>query len=694
MQTSKNNTNRSFLLCLLPFVIYIGYCIGLMDGQTINLDNLSAQLSEVLLHPLPFRITQLTGKSILICLLIWLVAFLKIVGDARNLRPGEEYGTAKWGSPEEVNSRLADPDDSKNKILSQNLRLSMDTHLTGLNNNIIIIGGSGAGKSFRLVEPNLCSKCRTSTVVTDPKGELLRNMANWMEMQGTRVVQFNLVDLDASDGYNPFAYIRSDNDIIKLVTNMMNNTRPKDAKGGDPFWENALSLYLQAIMSYVWYECPKQGKPATIREMMNLLSMAKVSEKDTDQSELDKLMYVLPDDHPAKIAYLKVRSGAKDTIRSIIISAHARLAYLQNPKILNILDHDDIDIRAIGEGVYENPDRRTALFCVIPDNDKSYNFLIGMLYTQLFQELYYIADFKYGGALPIHVAFWMDEFSNVALPDGFTEILSTMRSRNISCNIILQNRAQLQALFKDTWQAIIGDTDVTIYLGGNEPETHKYMTEMLGKYTLDKRSSSESLGSHGSSSHNYDVLSRELMTPDEVRRMSNSKELVFIRGCDPIMDDKFHTLESPAFRAAQKLGPYIGRKKQERAEEADEIRFYIDAEGPDADSKSYFYQTEQYHGIFRESKVFSRLENRDGLYLLGTKKLGSYLCKYTNGTTEVYPVYSLTDPEPVSAGGHTLTRYPVVGYLEDGEVRELKEEDILWLFQTGNRVTRLTEPAL
>ena len=521
-----------------------------------------------------------------------------------------------------------------------------------------------------------------------------RGLANVLIERGYRVVSFNLVDMDDSDGYNPFAYIRSDNDIIKLVTNMMNNTRPKDAKGGDPFWDSALSLYLQAIMSYVWYECPKQGKKATIREMMELLTEAKVAENAGDLSELDQKMNILPDDHPAKVAYLKVRSGAKDTIRSIIISAHARLAYLQNPKVLKILDHDDIDIRAIGEGVYENPDRKTALFCIIPDNDKSYSFLIGMLYTQIFQELYYIADFKYGGALPIHVAFWMDEFANTSLPDGFTEIIATMRSRNISANIILQNRAQLQALFKDTWQAIIGNADTMIYLGGNEPETHKYMTEMLGKYTLGKRSSSESLGSKGSASSNYDVVGRELMTPDEVRRMPNEKELVFIRGCNPIMDDKFHTLECPEFIASSELGPYVSKKKQEDQEKVDEIHFFIDAEGDDADSKSYFYQIEQYKGIFRQSNVFDRMEQVEGRFLIGTKELGSYLRDYTNGQEEVYPVFSLEHAERVSAGGQNLIRYPLCGYREDEKIILCTMEDCGQMFQKKNEVKGVQEPDL
>ena len=457
---------------------------------------------------------------------------------------------------------------------------------------------------------------------------------------------------------------------------------------------SALSLYLQAIMSYVWYECPKHGKPATIREMMDLLNKARVAEKAGDLSELDQMMEVLPDDHPARVAYLKVRSGAKDTIRSIIISAHARLAYLQNPKILKILDHDDIDIRAIGEGIYENPDRKTALFCIIPDNDKSYSFLIGLLYTQIFQELYYIADFKYGGALPIHVAFWMDEFANTPLPDGFTEIISTMRSRNMSANIILQNRAQLQALFKDTWQAIIGNCDTMIYLGGNEPETHKYMTEMLGKYTLGKRSSSESLGSKGSASSNFDVVGRELMTPDEVRRMDNEKELVFIRGCNPIMDDKFHTLELPEFIASSALGPYVSERKRKSQEEKDEIHFYIDAEGEDADCESYFYQIEQYMGVFRQSRIFDKLENLEGKYLAGTQMLGSFLHKYSNGSVEAYPVFSLENPDRVSAGGQQLIRYPICGLLEDGKITLGKEEEWQNLFQKGNEVMNVTEADL
>ena len=506
------------------------------------------------------------------------------------------------------------------------------------------------------------------------------------------MISFNLIDPDKSDGYNPFDYIRSDNDIIKLVTNIMSNTKPKGQNGGDPFWDNALSLYLQAVMSYVWYESPKQGKKATIREMLNLLNLAKVSDDETKKSGLDRLMEVLPDDHPAKVAYKKVVSGAADTVRSIIISAHARLAFLQNPKILNILDHDDMDIRAIGEGVYENPDRKTALFCVIPDNDKSYNFLVGVLYSQIFQELYYIADFKYGGSLPIHTAFWMDEFANVALPDDFTKIISTMRSRNISCNIILQNKAQLQALFKDEWQSIIGNADTMIYLGGNEAETHKYMTEMLGKFTINKQSEGESLGKNGSSSHNYDVLGRELMTPDEVRRMDKRKCLVFIRGCNPIIDDKYDTLHCEGFKVMNALGEYKGHKDWEQLEDQGSFHFYLEGQGTGGKTDSYHYQIENYHGVFAESSCFDSLAKcpqQPGI-LVGTEKLGAYRRKSQNDDgsiqeSDVLPAFDMVHPVTVNAGGGIMRKYPLIGYLDDGSLVEMTEAECEDFFRKGNR---------
>ena len=261
------------------------------------------------------------------------------------------------------------------------------------------------------------------------------------------------------------------------------------------------------------------------------------------------------------IQYNKVVRGAGDTVRSIIISANARLGILENPQILRVLDRDEMDIEEIGTGVDGDKNKKTALFCVIPDSDKSYNFLVGMLYSQIFQELYYQADFNYNGRLPVHVTFMLDEFANVALPDDFCSLLSTMRSREISCIIIIQNLAQIKALFKDTWETIPGNCDTLIYLGGNEQSTHKYVSESLGKGTIDKRSSGETRGRNGSSSRNYDVLGRELLTPDETRKLKNDQCIVLIRGYDPIIDRKFDTFKHPLFKETEDGGapPYVHR---------------------------------------------------------------------------------------------------------------------------------------
>lgn len=441
---------------LLPFLLYLGYSIGLLYGHDISIDNVLDRLQGAMMQPLPIRITPYTGNAVLLLFMIWLIAYLYYLTGIRNYMPGMEYGTARIADAKELRGKLADKDPHYNKILSQNMRLSMDSSVTKLNNNLLCIGGSGTGKSFRLVKPNGYS-CKCNHVFLDPKGELLRSIGNYLKSTGYRVRVLNLVDMAKSDGYNPFAYIRKDEDIIKLITNLIANTTPKNANPNDPFWEKAEGMFLQAIMFYVWYEFPKQGKIPNFRGVLELLNKARISDDSKEISELDRIMYALPLSHPARLNYEKVCSGAADTIRSIIISAHSRLAYLQNESILRILDHDDMDIPSLGEGVYANPDRKTALFCIIPDNDKSYNFLVGMLYTQMFQELYYIADYKYNGSLPVDVEIWMDEFPNVALPDDFLHILATCRSRRIGCNIFIQALAQLKVLFKDAWETVVGN---------------------------------------------------------------------------------------------------------------------------------------------------------------------------------------------------------------------------------------------
>ena len=389
-----------------------------------------------------------------------------------------------------------------------------------------------------------------------------------LKNNGYNIKVINLIDMDQSDCYNPFSYIREETDVIKLITNLIANTTPKGATSADPFWEKAEGMFLQALFYYVWLEVPPKRR--NFETVLKLMGKAEVKEKGKP-SQLDAIMKALEEtsplgsNHPAVKQYNKCMRGAGDTVRSIIISANSRLAFLENKKVLRILSRDEMNLADIGIGVNGDCETKTALFCVIPDSDKSYNFIIGMLYTQIFQELYYQADFNFGGRLPIHVTFMLDEFANVALPDDYCSLLSTMRSREISSVIIIQNLAQIKALFKETWETIPGNCDTLIYLGGNEQSTHKYISELLGKGTIDKRSSGETRGRQGSSSRNYDVLGRELMTPDEARKLDNKKCLIFIRGFDPIVDNKFIPFKHPAFAwtADGKGKAYIHTKKED-----------------------------------------------------------------------------------------------------------------------------------
>ena len=522
---------------------YLGYLVNGAWKDGMEFTEFIDSLMDVLSYPLRDYYNEGTVKAVVAALAIYAVAMLLYYTSQRNFMPGKEYGTARLASPKEINKVLADKNDDKNRIFSQNVRMSLDTRKTGLNNNVLILGGSGSGKTFYEVKPNLM-QLNTSFVVTDPKGEILRSEGEMLRRNGYNVRVINLLEMEKSDCYNPFKYIRSETDVVKLVTNLMSNTTPKNASSNDPFWEHAEGMFLQALFYYVCLEMPPVKR--NMKSVMELLSEAEVVEKDK-VSDLDARMAFLEatsplgKDHPAVKQYNKCMRGAGDTVRSIIISANSRLAKLENKAVMRLLSKDDLNIEELGTGANADGRTKTALFCVIPDSDKSYNFIIGMLYSQIFQELYYQADFIYDGRLPIHVSLILDEFANVALPDDFCSLLSTMRSREISCMIIIQNLAQIKALFKDTWETITGNADTTIYLGGNEQGSHEYVSKLLGKMTIDKKSSGETKGRQGSSSNNIDVLGREILMPDEVRMMDNKKCLVFIRGQNPVMDNKYYT---------------------------------------------------------------------------------------------------------------------------------------------------------
>ena len=543
--------------------MYLGYLVGGAWVPGRRFDEFMAVFSYVLEHPFANYFNVNTPKCVVAVTFVYAIAITMYYTSQRSLMPGREFGTARFANIKQVLKELRDPDISFNRILSQNVRMSLNTRLTKLNNNILIIGGSGAGKTFFEVKPNLMQmpdKC--SFICTDPKGELLRSCGGMLKKNGYNIKVINLLEMDKSDRYNPFAYIRQETDVIKLITNLIANTTPKGSTPSDPFWQQAESLLLQSLFYYVWMEMRPEER--NFKSVLKLLGEAKVSEKG-EPSRLDIRMKYLSDNnplgenHPAVKQYNKCMRGAGDTVRSIIISANSRLAFLENEQVLDMLSDDDLKLAELGIGVNGDGRTKTALFCVIPDTDKSYNFIIGMLYTQIFQELYYQADFNCGGRLPIHVTFMLDEFANVALPDDFCSLLSTMRSREISSVIIIQNLAQIKALFKDTWETIPGNCDTLIYLGGNEQSTHKYISELLGKATIDKRSSGETRGRQGSSSRNYDVLGRELLTPDEARKFDNKKCLIFIRGFDPIMDEKYKPMKHPAFSQTADGGaePYV-----------------------------------------------------------------------------------------------------------------------------------------
>lgn len=563
MQTSKKKPSVVFIVTGALLAAYLGYLIGgaWSDGQ--NLMTFMESLNQVCQKPFANYFNDNTVKSTAIALGIYAMAILMYYTSQRNYMPGKEYGTARFESPRKVNQVLMDKDENFNRILSQNVKMSLDFRKLKLNGNILICGGSGAGKTFYEVKPNLMQMPRNcSFICTDPKGEILRSCGQMLKDNGYNVKVINLLDMDKSDGYNPFSYIREETDVVKLITNLISNTTPKGAAPSDPFWEKAEGLFLQAIFYYVWLEVkPNQRNFETV---LKLLGEAEVAQQGKP-SKLDIRMKFLEENnpmganHPAVKQYNKCMRGAGDTVRSIIISANSRLAFLENKQVLRLLSKDDLNLAELGIGVNGDGETKTALFCVIPDSDKSYNFIIGMLYTQIFQELYYQADFNCGGRLPIHVTFMLDEFSNVALPDDFCSLLSTMRSREISSIIIIQNFAQIKALFKDTWETIPGNCDTFIYLGGNEQSTHKYVSELLGKGTIDKKSSGETKGRQGSSSRNYDVLGRELFTPDEVRKLDNKKCILFIRGFDPIIDNKYIPFRHPKFAQTADGGgkPYI-----------------------------------------------------------------------------------------------------------------------------------------
>lgn len=510
-------------------------------------------ISEAINHPFSFSWCDNTPRMILIFTLIYAIGVMVYLSTMKNYRRTVEYGSAKWANALNVNRKYASKNYFENKLLSQNVRIGLNGKIHRRNLNTIVIGGSGAGKTRFYCKPNIM-QCNTSFVVLDPKGEILRSEGYMLEKEGYVIKVIDLIDMSKSHGYNPFHYIQSDKDILKLITNLIRNTTPKGSQSMDPFWEKSETALLEALMLYLYHYAPEDEQNFTM--VMEMLTYAEVKEDDEEyESPLDELFHHLERSDSDSLAlkqYQIYKQAAGKTAKSILISVGVRLAAFNLDSMASLTRFDELELDKIGE-------RKTALFAVIPDNDSTFNFLVGMLYTQLFQMLYYQADYVYGGELPIPVHFLMDEFANVALPDEFDKLLSTMRSRQIFVSIILQNLAQIKTLFKDSWESIVGNCDELYYLGGNEQSTHKFISEYLGKETLDTNTFGKSTGHSGSYSTNYQQTGRELLTPDEVRLLNNDYGLLFIRGELPIMDKKYDLLKHPNINETTdgKQKPYI-----------------------------------------------------------------------------------------------------------------------------------------
>lgn len=500
------------------------------------------------------RWTAYTLKFIIIFLAVYAGGIALYYSTRQNRRPGEDHGSAKWGNVRELNKKYIDKDPENNVILTKNLSMSLNGRLHMRNLLQIIVGGSGAGKTRFVVKPNLLL-ANASFIATDPKGELVRAVAPFLLQQGYVVKVFDLIDPSHSDSYNPFRYIRKDSDVFRLINNFIQNTTPKNASQNDPFWEKSETALDAALMLYLLHEAPPEEQ--TMEMLLTMIEYGAAKEDDEDyKSPLDLLFEALEEDDPNHIAlrqYRVFKQAAGKTAKSILVSAAVRLASFTLPEIQGITNEDSLELSKLGE-------RKQAIFCVIPDsNDNSLNFLVGMLYTQAFQELYYQADKVHMGPLPIPVRLMFDEFANVALPDGYARLQATMRSRNIMATIILQNISQLKALFKDDWEGIIGNADTLVYLGGNEQSTHEYISKLLGKETIYTKSSSQSKGRNGTYSQSTQQTGRELMTSDEVRLLDNKNAIVFIRGERPVIDEKYDLLKHPNIAYSEDGGaaPYV-----------------------------------------------------------------------------------------------------------------------------------------
>lgn len=539
------------ILCL-P-VVYFAMVTASVYIPGENIFALLERISTMVRRPDLLRWTAYTLRFLLVFLLLYGGGVLLYYADHENRRPGEEYGSAKWGNARELNKRYADRD-GKNVILTKRVSIGLDGYKHRRNLNILVVGGSGSGKTRFFCKPGIMS-VNCSYLIIDPKGEMLRSTGYLLKDEGYDIKVFDLIHPRQSDGYNPFTYIRDDPDVLKLMDNLVKNTTPPKGASNDPFWEKAEIALDSALMLYLLYEAPVEEQ--NFEMLMFMLECARVMEEDEQyQSPLDLLFQTLEERDPSHIAvreYKVYKQAAGKTAKSILVTASVRLAAFIFPQYAAMMQTDEMDFASLGE-------RKRAIFCVIPVNDGSMNYLVSMLLTQCFQQLYLRADERYNGRLPVPVRVIQDEWANVAQPDSYPKVLATCRSYNIGINIIVQNIQSIKALYKDEWEGIIGNCDTLLFLGGgNEPTSLEFVSKLLGKETVHTRTRGQTKGRSGSSSMNFQQTGRDLMTPDEIRMLPTNDALLFIRGEKPVRDKKYNIKKHPNVRrtADGRAKPYI-----------------------------------------------------------------------------------------------------------------------------------------
>ena len=548
----QDDKQSAVILSVIGILPVVWLALLIAPSVKGGLPEILPKLMTVFNNPFQIELCEDSLKTVLVLLLCYGFGIGIYFSTRRNYRRREEHGSAKWGDARAVNKKYCQTPKSENKLMTQNVSIGLNAKKHRRNLNTLVCGGSGAGKTRFYCKPNLM-QCNSSFVILDPKGEIVRDVGKLLEAKGYEIKVLDLISMEKSHCYNPFVYLQNDNDIQRLVTNLFKSTTPKGSQSNDPFWDTAASMLLLALVFYLHYEAPEDEQNfAMIMEMLRAGAIE--DEEEPRPSPLDNLFSELEYENPDHIAlkyYHSYHSGSAKTLKSIQITLAARLEKFNLESLASLTSTDELELETLGE-------KKTALFALIPDNYTSFNFLVSILYTQLFQQLFYSADHIHGGSLPIPVHFLMDEFANVSLPDDFDKILSVMRSRSVSVSIILQNLAQLKALFEKQWESIVGNCDEFLYLGGNEQSTHNDVSELLGTSTIDTNTYGKSEGRSGSYSTNYQISGRELLTPDEVRMLDNRYAILFIRGERPVLDFKYDILKHPnvALTADGKAGVY------------------------------------------------------------------------------------------------------------------------------------------